>query len=93
MELTTNNNRADDMGIPEIRTTVTHNQTMSPDHLEQMISQNVTTLTDYLNQTNSMYDIADISLPNSTYILFGLICFLSILGIFGNSLTLAIMVK
>ena len=92
MNFTADISRADDVRIPEIRTTVTHNKTMSVDHLEHL-SQNVTTLTDYLNQTNSLYGIADISLPNSTYILFGLICFLTLLGMFGNSLTLAIMVK
>ena len=93
MELPTNISSADDVGVTEIRTTVTHNQTMSADHLEQTIGQNTTTFTDFLNQTSSLYDVANISLPNSTYILFGLVCFLTLLGLLGNSLTLVIIVK
>ena len=81
------------MGITEFRTTVTQNQTMSADHVEQFVSQNVSTLTDNLNQTKSFYDLADMPLPNITYVLFGLVCIITVVCLFGNSLTLTIMIK
>ena len=69
------------------------NATLSTDYVNQALNQAVTMPTEYLNQTESLFSKADIPLPIMTYILFGLVCFITILGLFGNSLILTIMIK
>ena len=69
------------------------NATLRADYINQSLSQNGTTTTNYLNQTEPWYGEADIPLPVLTYILFGLTCLITILGLFGNSLIVTIMIK
>ena len=57
---------------------------------------NRTTADSYLNQTNSTFDEATVSIPTLsglTYTLFGITCCFTVLGLCGNSLILASMFK
>ena len=65
------------------------NTTMPTDSVNQTINQTA----NHHNQTDLWYPEADIPPQTMTYILFGLTCFITILGLFGNSLILMIMIK
>ena len=79
--------------MTEVHTIISQNGTTPSDYLFQMISQNGTTIALYFNQTNSFHTPTDIPLTVLTYVSFGLTCFITVLGLFGNSSILAIKIK
>ena len=93
MESTTAIGKSDIVKFSEVHTTMSTNATLRADFINQSLSQNGKTMTNYLNQTEPWYGEADIPLPVLTYILFGLTCFKILLGLLGNSLILTIMIK
>ena len=75
---------------PELSTNVSSpNFTPSPD----VINHNTTTHVSSFNQSNATYYLENIPLPGTTYTLFGLTCFIAILGLCGNFSILAFILK
>ena len=93
MELLTNISRTDLVAIPEARTIICTNETTPAEYLNKSISPNDTMLADCFNKTGASYALVDIPVSGQTYILFALTCFVAVLGLFGNSLILTIMIK
>ena len=58
-----------------------------------VIGHNSTAHVSSVNQTNATYNVERISSPGTTYTIFGLICFVAILGLCGNFSILAFMSK
>ena len=72
---------------------ISQNDTTPINYRNQTLTQNDTTTAIYLNRMNSSIVLADTNLPGLTYFVFGITCFVTVLGLFGNSLILAIISK
>ena len=89
MWLATNISFADNVTLH----TVTQNQTLSVDQIKQTFNTNVTSFVENLNLSNAhVFDVHVDDEPVSymTYVLFCLVCIVTVLGLFGNTLTLAV---